>query len=165
MGCDMLNKDYVQNVTCRLKATRDGSGRTTVSITVKKPTRDLWIEAKGFYKNSALKFLPFFNSFHYDLCKMAEGKENADFFAQFVFDEAKKVFPNFFNRCPWKGKIGFENVNLAEIMENALVDLIPKGTYRLTFRLHNKADNVTYGRFFTLGEVKALNALQDFYIM
>lgn len=161
-GCELVNKNFVDNVTCTLKPTRNGKGKTSVMFSVVNPTRDIWVDVKTFYRNSALRLIPFFRSFDYDLCQMLDQKANVDFFAKFVFDELKRTFPTFLNRtCPFEGRLGFEDANLCEILENALIDLIPQGTYKLLFRFYSKKGNVTQLQFYTVGEVRAVNVLHE----
>lgn len=161
MGCELINYDRVANVSCLLKPTRDGSGKFTGGLNIIKASRDIWIEIKVFYRNSALRLIPFFQSFNYDVCGLIDGLE-MDFFGRFFYNELKKQYPDFLKPCPYIGRLELKEINFCDMLENALVDLVPKATYKLIIRFYGKEGNITYLQFYALGDVRAVNVMHEF---
>lgn len=162
MACELVNSEYIANVTCYLKPTRDGNGRFTGALTTIKNMTDFWVEVRVYYRNSALRLIPFFQTFDFDLCGLMDGTSSIVFFVEFFIKEINKQFPNFLHRCPYVGKYEFKNINFSEMLENAIINLVPKATYKVVVRFYAKKSNMTYFQFYGLGDVTAVNVLHEF---
>lgn len=162
IGCFDVNFFVVSNVTCRLKPTRDGGGRATLLVNGFKKTSDIWLEAQYFYKNSKNIYMPYFQKFDFNLCKIMAEKASLNLMTALMLKGLKSFSPETFHPCPYSGTVGFRNLSIPHVFENSIPQVIPIGTYKMLWRFYGKKGNITYGNFFGIGEVKAVDVLQGF---
>lgn len=164
VGCDQMNLAQLTNYSCFLKPTRDGGGRATFLVSGFKPTTDLWITMRFYYRNTALRWLPFSQAFHYDVCQLAANLAHADVFTTMIYQTLNMLAPNLLHRCPYKGTFGVRGISMAELFSNSIPNIIPRGTYKSSWRFYGKKQNITYMHMWGIGEVAAINVLENISI-
>lgn len=160
-GCE-FDPNFITNVTCRTRPTRDGSGLSTYMVSGFKKTSDIWVTIRFLYRNSKLRMLPFLQAFDYDACKLVEKKASLDFFTYLFVEMLGKVAPSLYHPCPYSGTAGVEKVNIAHVIESSFPNVIPRGTYKISLRFYAKASNLTYVTMWAMIDSTAIDVMQRF---
>lgn len=144
--CTDVDPKIIPKTVCKLKATRDGSGLYTIMAYNATELKELWIHWKLMTKLVGNSWHPTGLEGKHDLCLLLVEKNYAvDILPKIILAFCKKLLPKgLIHACPYKGTFGIENFNIADLIEKAVPQAVPKGIYRGFARLYNGKTNQTY---------------------
>lgn len=161
--CTDVTKILAKNFTCTHKLLRGGHGIVSIIYDPKEVMEELWIAIKlDFKPRLALIFRPWQLAGEFDWCeRMKKGGTTNLFFDTVIDYGLKKHAPSIFVQCPFTGERGAYNMDFASILESALPQIFPTGTYKVSIRLFRKSSNVTYLTVWAIFELKAADFTKD----
>lgn len=139
---DVTPSIYNGNISCSLKPTRDGSGLTSALYNFRRPAGDLWLHIYSSYKYGTI-FRSWMTNTDFDICAGVKNLNSVPYFGQLFYNGLQKTVPGLAHECPYKNVEGFRNVSVDKVINSVLPQIIPKGEYKVFYRVHTKA-NVTF---------------------
>lgn len=160
LKCENVNPSiYNTTIYCRLKATRDGTGRTTMLYIFGKPANDIQFQLKSYFKYGNV-FQPWIIRANIDFCG-SWNEEDLSTFLRLMSVNINKHMPGMLHRCPYFGEEGFRNISLDKIISTMFQQILPKGEYKILVRLHLK-DNRTISNVYLTFLLDATEPLKSF---
>lgn len=123
---------------------------------------EIWVHFKLYFKRRmAVVYAPWILNVHYDWCAFNSGQLTLDLLAKMTIAVARSMIPSIFESCPYTGRHGLYNVNLAFLGESVIPQVLPDGNYKLGVRVYIKSTNVTYAEGFVSAEIRAAKILNQ----
>lgn len=111
----------------------------------------------------ANRYYPTPIDWHFEVCKnLAESARNLFPYVRALYEHGKKTYPDLIHECPHEKKFGVENADISEIIEKSVPQVIPRATYKLAVRFYRKSNNETIGSYWSLTEVEAAAAIDNY---
>lgn len=138
------NPEILSNVTCRIKATRNGHGLTTVKFNLLRPTNDIWVHLQLFYKYGTL-YREWMVNVDIDLCCALDEKCDSGIMINLFMQAVNAIKPNSYKPCPYhQGAYDLVNIDLNELVGKMLPQIFPTGYYKTFITFHNKANSTDF---------------------